>query len=299
MSVVEVQSNRAELVLPDEARELWPLLENNTSIPGALTLSDDGHIAPRDATQAMVRGAHFRGANIHPNIEVGNIERLPSADWKIRPTWSGIIFNAKIRVKPGGRAAELTDVTMFDETTVEEALRLTEAARCENLVVVSIDHATVKVELRPASVLAAQPATLTETGDHIEALTRAKFPKSLASIEPRGLIIVGKQAIDDDSDQSCQKPAALMSRLQAARLTLPAKSMVRARHLRRCDDGIPSGRNPRFEYPELRPLHGPRRQELRAFDQGASQRPAPRHNRFSVPMNDFGVVLAIRSPLKL
>jgi len=77
MSVVEVQSNRAELVLPDEARRLWPLLENNTSIPGALTDSNDGHIAPTDATQAMVRGAHFSGANSHRNTEDGSIERLP------------------------------------------------------------------------------------------------------------------------------------------------------------------------------------------------------------------------------
>ncbi|WP_192179839.1 GcvT family protein [Mesorhizobium amorphae] len=82
MSVAAVQGIRAELVTPQEARELWPLLENK-EMRAALYHPDDGHIAPADVTQAMARGARDRGAKIYLNTEVRGFERIPGGEWKI------------------------------------------------------------------------------------------------------------------------------------------------------------------------------------------------------------------------
>ncbi|EHH03872.1 glycine cleavage system T protein, partial [Mesorhizobium amorphae CCNWGS0123] len=82
MSVAAVQGIRAELVTPQEARELWPLLENK-EMRAALYHPDDGHIAPADVTQAMARGARDRGAKIYLNTEVRGFERMPGGEWKI------------------------------------------------------------------------------------------------------------------------------------------------------------------------------------------------------------------------
>ncbi len=83
MSVAAVQGIRPELVTPQEARELWPLLENNKDMLAALYHPDDGHIAPADVTQAMAKGARDRGAKIYLNTEVKGFERLSSGEWKI------------------------------------------------------------------------------------------------------------------------------------------------------------------------------------------------------------------------
>lgn len=91
MSVAEVQGIRAELVSPAEARELWPLLENNKEMLGALYHPDDGHIAPADVTQAMAKGARDRGAKIYLNTEVRGFERMPSGEWKIKTNQGEII----------------------------------------------------------------------------------------------------------------------------------------------------------------------------------------------------------------
>ncbi|WP_286181440.1 FAD-binding oxidoreductase, partial [Rhizobium sp. ICMP 5592] len=83
MSVAAVQGIRAELVTPQEARQLWPLLENNHDMLAALYHPDDGHIAPADVTQAMAKGARDRGAKIYLNTEVRGFERMPGGEWKI------------------------------------------------------------------------------------------------------------------------------------------------------------------------------------------------------------------------
>jgi dimethylglycine dehydrogenase len=83
MSVAAVQGIRAELVTPQEARDLWPLLENNKDMLAALYHPDDGHIAPADVTQAMAKGARDRGAKIYLNTEVKGFERLGGGEWKI------------------------------------------------------------------------------------------------------------------------------------------------------------------------------------------------------------------------
>ncbi|MGR4845816.1 electron transfer flavoprotein subunit beta/FixA family protein [Rhizobium sp. LARHSG275] len=128
-------------------------------------------------------------------------------------------YNVKIRVKPDGTGVELTNVKMsmnpFDEISVEEALRLREAGRCEEVVVVSIGPAKAEETLRTALAMGADRAILVETDDAVEPLTVAKILKAVADAEQPGLIIVGKQAIDDDSNQTGQMLAALMGIAQA------------------------------------------------------------------------------------
>jgi dimethylglycine dehydrogenase len=84
MSVAEAQGTRAFLVSPREAMALWPLLEGNTKMLGALHHPDDGHIAPADVTMAMAKGARDLGARIHQNTEVTGFEQLPGGEWKVR-----------------------------------------------------------------------------------------------------------------------------------------------------------------------------------------------------------------------
>ncbi|MGR9248081.1 electron transfer flavoprotein subunit beta/FixA family protein [Rhizobium leguminosarum] len=128
-------------------------------------------------------------------------------------------YNVKIRVKPDGTGVELANVKMsmnpFDEISVEEALRLKEAGKCEEVVVVSIGPAKAEETLRTALAMGADRAILVETDDQIEPLTVAKILKAVADAEQPGLIIVGKQAIDDDSNQTGQMLAALMGTAQA------------------------------------------------------------------------------------
>ncbi|MBY5370901.1 electron transfer flavoprotein subunit beta/FixA family protein [Rhizobium leguminosarum] len=128
-------------------------------------------------------------------------------------------YNVKIRVKPDGTGVELTNVKMsmnpFDEISVEEALRLREAGKCEEVVVVSIGPAKAEETLRTALAMGADRAILVETDDAVEPLTVAKILKAVADAEQPGLIIVGKQAIDDDSNQTGQMLAALMGVAQA------------------------------------------------------------------------------------
>ena len=128
-------------------------------------------------------------------------------------------YNVKIRVKPDGSGVELANVKMsmnpFDEISVEEALRLKEAGKATEVVVVSIGPAKAEETLRTALAMGADRAILVETDEAIEPLTVAKILKAVAEAEKPGLIIVGKQAIDDDSNQTGQMLAALMGVAQA------------------------------------------------------------------------------------
>lgn len=83
LDVAEAQGTRARLVSPAEARALWPLLENNRQMLGALHHPDDGHIAPADVTNAMAIGARNLGAKIQLQTEVNAIARLASGEWKL------------------------------------------------------------------------------------------------------------------------------------------------------------------------------------------------------------------------
>jgi electron transfer flavoprotein beta subunit len=128
-------------------------------------------------------------------------------------------YNVKIRVKADGSGVELANVKMsmnpFDEISVEEALRLKEAGKAEEVVVVSIGPAKAEETLRTALAMGADRAILVETDDQVEPLAVAKILKGVADAEQPGLIIVGKQAIDDDSNQTGQMLAALLGTAQA------------------------------------------------------------------------------------
>ena len=128
-------------------------------------------------------------------------------------------YNVKIRVKPDGTGVELANVKMsmnpFDEISVEEALRLKEAGKATEVVVVSVGPAKAEETLRTALAMGADRGILVETDDAVEPLTVAKILKGVVEAEQPGLIIVGKQAIDDDSNQTGQMLAALLGAAQA------------------------------------------------------------------------------------
>ncbi|WP_208249594.1 electron transfer flavoprotein subunit beta/FixA family protein [Rhizobium sp. T1470] len=128
-------------------------------------------------------------------------------------------YNVKIRVKPDGTGVELSNVKMsmnpFDEISVEEALRLREAGKADEVIVVSIGPAKAEETLRTALAMGADRAILVETDETLEPLAVAKILKGVVDAEQPGLIITGKQAIDDDSNQTGQMLAALLGTAQA------------------------------------------------------------------------------------
>jgi electron transfer flavoprotein beta subunit len=123
-------------------------------------------------------------------------------------------YNVKIRVKPDGSGVELANVKMsmnpFDEISVEEALRLKEAGKATEVVVVSIGPAKAEETLRTGLAMGADRAILVETDATVEPLAVAKILKGVVEAEQPSLVIVGKQAIDDDSNQTGQMLSALL-----------------------------------------------------------------------------------------
>ena len=128
-------------------------------------------------------------------------------------------YNVKIRVKADGSGVELANVKMsmnpFDEISVEEALRLKEAGKADEVVVVSIGPQQAQETCRTALAMGADRAILVKTDDLVEALAVAKILKGVVDEENPGLVIVGKQAIDDDSNQTGQMLSALLGWSQA------------------------------------------------------------------------------------
>ncbi len=129
-----------------------------------------------------------------------------------------IDYNVKPRVKADGTGVDLTNVKMsmnpFDEIAIEEALRLREKGVAAEVIVVSIGPAKATETLRTGLAMGADRAILVQTDDEVEPLAVAKILKAIAEAEQPGLVILGKQAIDDDSNQTGQMLAALMGRPQ-------------------------------------------------------------------------------------
>jgi electron transfer flavoprotein beta subunit len=129
-----------------------------------------------------------------------------------------IDYNVKPRVKPDGTGIDLANVKMsmnpFDEIAVEEAIRLKEKSAATEIVAVSIGPAKAQETLRTALAMGADRAILVQTDDEVEPLAVAKLLAKVAEEEQPGLVILGKQAIDDDSNQTGQMLAALMGRPQ-------------------------------------------------------------------------------------
>ena len=129
-----------------------------------------------------------------------------------------IDYNVKPRVKADGTGVDLTNVKMsmnpFDEIAVEEAIRLKEKGKATEIIAVSIGPAKAQETLRTALAMGADRAILVETEDEVEPLAVAKILKAIADEEQPGLVLLGKQAISDDSNQTGQMLAALMGRPQ-------------------------------------------------------------------------------------
>jgi len=129
-----------------------------------------------------------------------------------------IDYNVKPRVKADGSGVDLANVKMsmnpFDEIAVEEAIRLKEAGKAEEIIAVSIGPAKAQETLRTALAMGADRAILVETDEDVEPLGVAKILKAIAEEEEPGLILLGKQSISDDSNQTGQMLAALMGRPQ-------------------------------------------------------------------------------------
>ena len=129
-----------------------------------------------------------------------------------------IDYNVKPRVKADGTGVDLANVKMsmnpFDEIAIEEAIRLKEKGAATEIVAISVGPAKAQETLRTALAMGADRAILIETDEDVEPLAVAKILKAIADEEAPGLIILGKQSISDDSNQTGQMLAALMGRPQ-------------------------------------------------------------------------------------
>ncbi len=124
-------------------------------------------------------------------------------------------YNVKVRVKPDGSGVELANVKMsmnpFDEIAVEEAIRLKEAGKADEIVVVSIGPAQAQETIRTALAMGADRGILVQyDGEDTEPLEVAKVLRKIVEEEQPGLVIAGKQAIDNDANQTGQMLAELL-----------------------------------------------------------------------------------------
>ncbi|MBC7905208.1 MAG: electron transfer flavoprotein subunit beta/FixA family protein [Rhodospirillaceae bacterium] len=143
-----------------------------------------------------------------------------------------IDYNVKIRVKADNSGVETANVKFsmnpFDEIAVEEAVRLKEAGKATEIVVVSMGAASSQETIRTALAMGADRGILVQTDDELQPLAVAKLLKAVVDKEQPGLVILGKQAIDDDSNQTGQMLAALLGWAQgtfASKVTVNAGSL--------------------------------------------------------------------------
>ncbi|MDX1715615.1 MAG: electron transfer flavoprotein subunit beta/FixA family protein [Anderseniella sp.] len=129
-------------------------------------------------------------------------------------------YNVKIRVKADGSGVELANVKMsmnpFDEIAVEEAIRLKEAGTASEIIAVSVGPQQAQETIRTALAMGADRGILIKHDDYVEPLAVAKLLKAVIEEEQPGLVILGKQAIDDDCNQTGQMLSALLGWSQAA-----------------------------------------------------------------------------------
>ena len=151
----------------------------------------------------------------------------------IVPVKRVIDYNVKPRVKADGTGVDLANVKMsmnpFDEIAVEEAIRLKEKGIATEIVAVSVGPQKAQETLRTALAMGADRAILVQTDDEVEPLAVAKILKAIVAEENPGLVILGKQAIDDDSNQTGQMLAALTGRPQgtfASEVTVEGDSVT-------------------------------------------------------------------------
>ena len=151
-------------------------------------------------------------------------------------------FNVKIRITPDGSGVDIANVKMsmnpFDEIAIEEAIRLKEAGKAKEIVAVSIGPQKAQETLRTALAMGADRAILVKTDAAVEPLAVAKILKSIADQEKPDLFILGKQAIDDDSNQTGQMLAALLGWPQGTFASKVAVEDGKLRVTREVDGGL-------------------------------------------------------------
>src|SRR5690242_3228010 len=154
------------------------------------------------------------------------------------PVKRAIDKDVKIRVKPDGSGVELGNVKMsmnpFDEIAVEEAIRLKEAGKATEIVCASIGSTQATETIRTALAMGADRGILVKADGAVEPLAVAKILKAIADAEKPGLIIMGKQAIDDDCNQTGQMLAALLGWPQgtfASKVTLDGDAVMVTREV--------------------------------------------------------------------
>ncbi len=147
-------------------------------------------------------------------------------------------FNVKIRVKSDGSGVDLANIKMsmnpFDEIAVEEAIRLKEAGKATEIVAVSIGPAQASETIRTALAMGVDRGILVKTDATVEPLAVAKILKAVVDAEKPGLVIMGKQAIDDDSNQTGQMLSALLGWSQgtfASKLVLDGDAVTVTREV--------------------------------------------------------------------
>jgi electron transfer flavoprotein beta subunit len=153
-----------------------------------------------------------------------------------------IDYNVKVRVKADNSGVELANVKMamnpFDEIAVEQALRLKEAGGAEEVIVVSIGPAQNQETIRTALAMGADRGIHIEALHDIEPLAVAKLLKAVVERENPGLVLVGKQAIDDDCNQTGQMLAALLGWAQGTFVSALDVAGDKAKIVREVDGGL-------------------------------------------------------------
>lgn len=129
-------------------------------------------------------------------------------------------YNVKIRVKPDGSGVDLANVKMsmnpFDEISIEEAIRLKEAGTATEIIAISVGPQQTQETIRTALAMGADRGILVKTDETVEPIAVAKILKAIVAEENPDLVIVGKQAIDDDSNQTGQMLAQMLGWAQGA-----------------------------------------------------------------------------------
>ena len=151
-------------------------------------------------------------------------------------------YNVKVRVKSDNTGVDIANVKMsmnpFDEIAVEEAVRLKEKGAATEVIAVSCGPAQCAETLRTAMAIGADRAILVETTEELQPLAVAKLLKAIMDKEQPGLVILGKQAIDDDCNQTGQMLAALWDRPQATFASKVEVTGETARVTREVDAGL-------------------------------------------------------------
>lgn len=153
-----------------------------------------------------------------------------------------IDYNVKVRVKSDNTGVETANVKMsmnpFDEIAVEEAVRLKEAGKASEIIAVSIGESKCQETLRTAMAMGADTGILIETDEIVEPLAVAKLLKAVIDEQKPDLVIMGKQAIDDDSNQTGQMLAALLGWGQATFASKVELESGSAKVTREIDGGL-------------------------------------------------------------